>query len=121
MGKGSRPAAAVTASSSASPPKAGPTLDAQIRFAIANTRLIRVGYHGRLRVAEPHDYGQLNRTTKLLIYQRGDVQKTRATRWRLLDVSEITECAVLDEGFTGSRGESYQRHLAWEVLYARVR
>jgi hypothetical protein len=45
----------------------------------------------------------------------------KGTRWRLLEVSEITELAVLEEVFPGSRGESYERHLAWEVLYSRVR
>ena len=98
-------------------------LDAQIRFAIANKRLVEVGYHGRLRVAEPHDYGRLNHTTKLFIYQvrtSGATQREGASGWRLLEVSDITECVVLEETFPGSRGESHTRHLPWEIVYARV-
>ena len=34
--------------------------DRQLRFAIAHRRLIEVRYGGRLRVAEPHDYGLKN-------------------------------------------------------------
>ncbi|HEV8394263.1 MAG TPA: hypothetical protein VGQ37_08310 [Vicinamibacterales bacterium] len=34
--------------------------DRQLRFAIAHKRLIEVRYDGRLRVAEPHDYGVKN-------------------------------------------------------------
>jgi hypothetical protein len=34
-------------------------LDAQVRFAIANKRLVQLTYHGAPRVAEPHDYEDL--------------------------------------------------------------
>ena len=45
-------------------------------LAIDNKRLIEFEYQGRLRIAEPHDYGIINNTKKLLIYQvRGE--KTR--------------------------------------------
>ena len=98
-------------------------LDVQIRFAIANRRLVQLAYHGRVRVAEPHDYGRLNHTTKLLIYQVStspDTQKKDAKGWRLLELSDITECVVLEGSFPGSRGESYKRHLPWEIVYSRV-
>ena len=107
-----------------SPQSTGPLpLDAQIRFAIANKRLVELGYHGRLRVAEPHDYGRLNHTTKLLVYQvstSGDSQHRDEKGWRLLEVSDITEYVILEETFPGSRGESYRRHLRWEIVYSRV-
>jgi hypothetical protein len=45
------------------------SLDRQLRFAIAHTRLIEVRYGGRLRVAEPHDYGIMNGSPKVLVYQ----------------------------------------------------
>src|SRR2546422_5588121 len=112
--QGIKPAAAAQASE---------PVDLQIRFAIANKRLVQLSYHGRVRVVEPHDYGELNHTTKLLIYQvstSGDMRKKNPRGWRLLEVSEITECAVLDKMFPGTRGESYKRHLAWEVVYSRV-
>jgi len=71
--------------------------------------------------------GKLNHTTKLLVYQvgaSGDTQKKakerRVTGWRLLEVSAITRCVALEEMLAGSRGGSYARHLAWEVVYSRV-
>jgi hypothetical protein len=117
MAKRSRHGAETTAARSVLP------LDVQIRFAIANKRLVELAYHGRVRVAEPHDYGRLNHTTKLLIYQvstSSDMQKGATKGWRLLEVSDITECVVLEQMFPGSRGESYTRHLPWEIVYSRV-
>jgi|SRR5438093_2364341 len=118
MAKRSRQGAETTAPTSVLP------LDGQIRFAIDNKRLVELAYHGRVRVAEPHDYGRLNHSTKLLIYQVStspDTQKKDTKGWRLLEVSDITACVVLEERFPGSRGESYTRHLPWEIVYSRVR
>ena len=102
---------------------ASKSLDAQLRFAIANKRLIHVGYNRSVRVAEPHDYGVQKGTTKLLIFQvraSGGSQQKSATGWRLLDVSKIESCEVLDDMFAGSRGQSHQRHCEWDEIYARV-
>ena len=99
------------------------SIDDCLRFAIAKKRLIQFHYLGARRVAEPHDYGVRNGTTKLLVYQRhrSDGAPGASIRgWRLLDVSKIDRCSVLDESFRGSRGESHQRHYTWDVLYARV-
>ena len=99
------------------------SIDEQLRFAIANRRLIQVGYRGDLRVAEPHDYGMQHGSANLLIYQLRGSGRTPGARergWKMLNVSKIDTCVVLDETFRGSRGESSQHHLAWEVVYARV-
>jgi hypothetical protein len=99
------------------------SIDEQLRFAIANKRLIQLRYHGHLRVAEPHDYGVQKGTTKLLIYQvRGpaSAQRSDVRGWRLLEVSKIDGCLVLEETFPGSRGPSHQHHYVWDVVYARV-
>jgi hypothetical protein len=98
------------------------TLDEQLRFAIAYKRLVQLSYHGRQRVAEPHDYGVQKGVTKLLIYQL-QLSGTRSkdvTGWRLLDASKIEVYSVLEETFPGSRGQSHARHHLWDVLYARV-
>ena len=98
-------------------------LDEQLKRAISHRRLIQLRYHGHLRVAEPHDYGVQHGATMLLIYQlRGSsgTQRSGASGWRLLDVSKIDGCAVLDETFPGSRGSSHRRHHVWDVVYARV-
>lgn len=99
------------------------SIDHQLRFAIAHRRLIEFGYHGNLRVAEPHDYGVLKGVTRLLVFQRrgaSSSQRSGATGWKLLHVSKIERCVVLEESFAGSRGPSHQHHYEWDVLYARV-
>jgi hypothetical protein len=99
--------------------------DEQLRFAIARRRLIQLKYNGRTRIAEPHDYGVKNATRKLLVYQiraAGAATQDRKPErgWRLLDVSKIEECSVLDQTFGGSRGHSSQRHIVWDELFVRV-
>lgn len=99
------------------------SIDQQLRSAIANRRLIELRYHGDLRVAEPHDYGAQKGTPKLLIYQLRASSSTRRSNvegWRLLEVAKIEACTVLHETFPGSRGQSHQRHLVWDVVYVRV-
>jgi hypothetical protein len=98
-------------------------LDAHLRFAIANKRLIAFGYRGVVRIAEPHDYGVKNGSVKLLVYQlrtTDDGHKKRASGWRLLEASQIEACTALELTFAGSRGEAGQRHMTWDELFARV-
>lgn len=99
------------------------SVDEQLRFAIANKRLIEIKYSGRLRVAEPHDYGVHKRNPMLLAYQlseSGGTPRKGAVGWRLFNVSDIQSCVVRDDTFPGSRGESHRHHYTWSVLYARV-
>jgi hypothetical protein len=97
-------------------------LDGQLRFAIAHKRLLRLMYDGRLRVVEPHDYGLLRGIARVLVYQRSKegASVKDARGWRLLETSKITECAVMETSFSGTRAKSEQRHHAWDMLYARV-
>lgn len=98
-------------------------IDRHLREAIAARRLVRLAYKGKTRVAEPHDYGVQNGKTRLLVYQlrvAGQPEGPKTRGWRLLDVDGISDCSVLDETFRGSRGQSHNDHLAWEVVYARV-
>ena len=103
------------------PSTAERALDAQLRFAIANTRLLRVTYDGATRIVEPHDYGVRNGKAKLLVFQRDKAgrQTDSARGWRTLDLSKIRHCVVLEETFAGSR-QADQQHLDWDLLYARV-
>jgi hypothetical protein len=98
------------------------TLDTQLRFAIANKRLLRFTYDGATRVAEPHDYGVRGGETKVLAYQREKAgRKSDDVRgWRWLDISKIQDCVVLEDTFRGSRHAADQQHHQWDVLYARV-
>lgn len=100
------------------------SVDEQLRFAIANARLIQLSYNGRDRVVEPHDYGLQKGTKRLLAYQvrrTGDASERGVTGWRLLDVSKIDRCSVMEESFGGSRGTSHEHHYVWDTVYARVR
>ena len=86
----------------------GAPLPAKLRFAIANKRLIGVEYLGRLRIAEPHDFGAMSGTSKVLVYQlyADGAASGAAHGWRLLDLSKIGVCRVLDETFAGSGASS---------------
>lgn len=97
------------------------SLDECIRRAIAQKRLVEIRYKSATRLAEPHDYGVIDGTDRLLIFQlRGPDSGKGAVGWRLLDVVKIERCVVTDHSFAGSRGESHQQHYRWETLYARV-
>ena len=97
------------------------SLDERIRRAIAEKRLLEIRYKRAVRLAEPHDYGVIDGTERLLIFQlHGPDSGKGAAGWRLLDVVKIESCVVTDQTFVGSRGQSHQQHYQWETLYARV-
>ena len=97
------------------------SLDACIRRGIAEKRLLELRYKSAVRLAEPHDYGVIDGTERLLIFQlHGPHSGKGAVGWRLLDVVKIESCVVADQTFSGSRGQSQQQHYQWETLYARV-
>jgi hypothetical protein len=94
--------------------------DQRIRRAIAEKRLLELRYKRAVRLAEPHDYGVIDGTARLLVFQlHGPDSGSGAVGWRLLDVIKIESCAVTMQTFAGSRKQS-QRHYRWETLYARV-
>ena len=97
------------------------SLDVRIRYAIAQKRLLEIRYKRAVRVVEPHDYGVIEGTERLLTFQRrGPDSGKGAVGWRLLDVVKIESCVVTDQTFAGSRGQSHQQHYQWETLHARV-
>lgn len=98
-------------------------IDHGIREAIPSRRLVRLRYHGKPRIVEPHDYGLRDGAARLLVYQRsvaGDPTAPATAGWRDLFVAQIEEIAVLDERFSGSRGSDHVRHIKWDTLFARV-
>ena len=104
------------------PPSREQTLDSQIRFAIANKRLIRFTYESVVRIAEPHDYGVREGVPKLLAFQRqkGGRKDHHVRGWRWIETSKIQDCTVLEDLFGGTRERAGQHHHHWDVLYARV-
>src|SRR6185437_11292751 len=58
--------------------------------AIKHRKVVTFVYHGKLRVAEPHDYGIQNGVERLLCFQvGGDSNSGRLPSWRLIDVPEM--------------------------------
>lgn len=95
-------------------------LDNDLRFAIANKRLVALTYHSRTRTVEPHDYGTLRGAVRLLVYQLEGGGAKGGRGWRLLDVAQIQRCTVLERTFAGSRGAAHESHKAWDEVFARV-
>ncbi len=97
------------------------SVDMRIRRAIAERRLLELRYKGAVRLAEPHDYGVIGGTERLLIFQlRGPDSGKGSVGWRLLDVAKIESSVVTDATFAGSRGESHLQHYRWSTVFARV-
>jgi hypothetical protein len=71
--------------------------------AIENMRMIRFAYHGKDRIAEPHDHAILNGSVQLLSWQV-DGRSSRPLPNRLLTkVDEITDLELMDQTFPGGR------------------
>jgi hypothetical protein len=95
-------------------------LDRDIRFAIANKRLLELRYNGQARTVEPHDYGRHKGVVHLLAYQLRGASTAKGPQWRDFDVAKIEHCTVLDRTFPGSRGRDHRNHKVWDELWARV-
>jgi hypothetical protein len=97
------------------------SVDNLLCFAIKNKRLIEFEYQSRRRVAEPHDYGILNRARKLLFYQvRGESMTKGIPGWRMVLVADIRLLRVLKETFPGGRAVPSGKHKKWDQLFIRV-
>ncbi len=96
------------------------TLDARLRFAIQQRRLIQFTYQRAQRIAEPHDYGVSRDRIRLLAFQVRGQSKSSLPDWRMFDVARMERLVVLDETFRGSRGRSGQLHKQWDRLFCRV-
>jgi|SRR5215469_11560207 len=89
--------------------------------AIENTRMIRFAYHGKDRIAEPHDHRILNGSVKLLSYQVAGSSSRPLPNWLLTKVDEMTDVLLLDQTFPGGRPTASGKHIKWEVLFIRVK
>jgi hypothetical protein len=89
--------------------------------AITQARMIRLMYHGRERILEPHDHGILNGSVQLLGYQVAGSSSRRLPNWILMKTDEITELELLDQAFPGGRPTSTGNHIRWDTLFIRVR
>ncbi len=95
--------------------------DRLIRQAIREKRLLRFTYVGKVRIAEPHDYGVQSGKVRLLSYQvGGESNSGKLPAWRWLDVDGMSGISLESEHFKGSRGVDSTQHHKWDQLYARV-
>jgi hypothetical protein len=93
----------------------------QIVTAIEQTRMIRLMYHDKERILEPHDHGILNGSVQLLGYQTDGSSSRPIPNWLLMKTDEISDLTWLDETFPGGRPTSRGQHIQWDVLFIRVK
>jgi hypothetical protein len=97
------------------------TLDADLRTAIAERRLITFELAGHQRIAEPHDYGVAEGKVRLLFYQVGGTSSSgKPFGWRSASTANLENVRVLDERFGGPRRTPTERHRRWDTILASV-
>lgn len=89
--------------------------------AIAQTRMIRLIYHHKERVLEPHDHGILNGSVQLLGYQVAGSSSRPLPNWLLMKTDEITDLELLEQTFPGGRPTATGNHIKWDKLFTRVK
>ena len=89
--------------------------------AIEDRRMIRLLYHRRNRILEPHDHGILNGSVQLLAYQVGGSSSRPLPNWILMKANEIVDLELLDQSFPGGRSTASGKHLKWNTLFIRVK
>ena len=96
-------------------------MDAEIRQAIADKKLVEFSYQSFIRIAEPHAHGSIGGVDQLLAYQiRGGSRSRNLPKWASLPLSQMTDFRVLDETFPGKRVISRTEYRLWEATYAIV-
>jgi hypothetical protein len=93
----------------------------KIWAAIEQTRMIRLQYHDKDCILEPHDHGILNRSVQLLSRQVGGSSSRPLPNRVLMKVVEMSDIQLLDETFPGGRPTGSGKHLKWDKLFIRVK
>jgi hypothetical protein len=89
--------------------------------AIEQARMVRLIYHGKERILEPHDHGVLNGSVQLLGYQVAGASSRRLPNWLLMKTDEVINLEMLDQTFPGGRPTPSGNHIRWDVLFIRVK
>ena len=89
--------------------------------AIEQTRMLRLIYHNKERLIEPHDHGILNGSLQLLGYQVAGSSSRPLPNWLLMKTDEIIDLELLDRTFPGGRPTASGSHIKWEKLFIRVK
>jgi hypothetical protein len=89
--------------------------------AIEQARMMRLIYHDKERILEPHDHGILNGSVQLLGHQIAGLSRRPLPNWLLMKTDEITALELLDQTFPGGRPTSTGNHIKWDTLFTRVK
>ena len=93
----------------------------KIWTAIEQRRMIRLHYHGKDRILEPHDHGILKGSVQLLSYQIGGSSSRPLPNWVLMKVNEMSDIELLNQTFPGRRPTGSGKHVKWDKLFIRVK
>jgi hypothetical protein len=89
--------------------------------AIERRRMIRLVYHGKERLVEPHDHGVLNGSLQLLGYQITGSSSRPLPNWIRMKVEEMADLEMSEKIFPGGRPTPSGKHLRWNILFIRVK
>ncbi|MBV8841706.1 MAG: hypothetical protein JO307_02745 [Bryobacterales bacterium] len=89
--------------------------------AIEQTRMLRLLYHDKERILEPHDHGILNGSVQLLGYQTAGSSSRPLPNWLLIKTNEIVGLELLEKTFSGGRPTATGNHIRWDKLFIRVK
>jgi hypothetical protein len=89
--------------------------------AIEQSRMMRMFYHGKKRIIEPHDHGILNGSLQLLAYQIDGESSRPLPNWILMKVEEMDDITRLNRTFPGGRPTASGNHIKWDKLFIRVK
>jgi hypothetical protein len=96
-------------------------MDAEIRQAIGDKKLVEFSFQNFIRIAEPHAYGSMGGVDHMLVYQvRGGSRSKNLPKWASVPLSQMTDFRVLDETFSGKRVISRSEYRFLEATYAIV-
>lgn len=89
--------------------------------AIERRRTMRLVYHGKERLVEPHDHGVLNGSLQLLGYQIAGSSSRPLPNWILMKVQDMADLQMLETTFPGGRPTTSGKHVNWDILFIRVK
>jgi hypothetical protein len=93
----------------------------RIQMAIDQARMLRLMYHDKERILEPHDHGILKGSVQLLGYQTAGASSRPLPNWLLMKTDEIVNLELLDQTFPGGRPTATGNHIRWDKLFIRVK
>jgi len=89
--------------------------------AVEQMRMIRLTYHDKERILEPHDHGVLNGSVQLLGFQTAGASSRPLPNWLLMKTDEVVDLELLEQTFPGGRSTATGNHIRWDILFIRVK